>query len=48
VHDMAVQSGGQYIVCRTPDGVRFIDHNGRNFHVIKYPGGGLGAVDIRP
>ncbi|XOU94189.1 MAG: PEGA domain-containing protein [Candidatus Kerfeldbacteria bacterium] len=48
VYDFSVLSGGQYIACRTSDGVHFIDNNGNDFHVIIYPNAGRGAIDIKP
>lgn len=48
VYDFSVLSGGQYIACRTSDGVHFVDNNGNDFHVIIYHGAGRGAIDIKP
>ncbi len=47
-YDFSVMSGGQYVACRRSDGVHFIDRNGNDFHVIKYPSAGRGAIDIKP
>lgn len=48
IYDIAVVDGGDGVLCRTSDGVYWVDRNGNDYHIINYPAAGRGAIDLKP
>jgi len=47
-YDFSVSSGGEYVMCRTANGVHFVTRYGNSYHIIADEKAGRGAVDIKP
>lgn len=47
-YDFSVKSGGEYVMCRTANGVHLVTRNGKSYHIISDQNAGRGAVDIKP
>ncbi|MFH0852986.1 MAG: PEGA domain-containing protein [bacterium] len=47
-YNFSIMAGGEYVTCRTADGVHVVTRDGKSYHIIVDAEAGLGAIDIKP